>query len=722
MKNNLYSYFSYTLFTLLMLVLYSKVQAQDTIRNSKGMNADSEIQQQLENLAEDNNSEDADYSDILEGMSYYKEHPIDINHTTKEELSKILFLNDIQINNLLSHIENTGKLITIYELQSIDGFDLQTINKILPYIKVTDNFTSPHFTLKEMLDNGQSILLFRYGRVLEKQVGFKDIDSASLYKSPNSRYIGSPDKLYARYRFNYGTNISIGITAEKDQGELFFKNKQRFKYDWYNQSLKGKQHSGFDFYSAHLFLHNIKFIKALALGDYQVTFGQGLTAWSSYTFGKGINILNVKKSASGIHPYTSVDENKFMRGVATTLVYKRFEATGFYSRKHVDANVTDTLSNGDVQAISSLEVTGYHTTPAEIADKHSILQTIYGGNVSYKGKKLSLGATAVSYNLDADYNRSLTYYNQFEFSAKHNFNVGVDYNYILRNVNLFGEEAIGANGGKAFVNGALISLDSRLFFTFLHRYYERNYQNLLSAGFSEGTANANEKGVYAGVVIKPSRVITVAAYYDRFEFPWMKYLVNGPSKGNDFMAQINYTPSKKTDMYFRIRQRNKEKNSIATDNNIAYPTPVSQTNYRFDLVCLILPAVRLKNRVEIVDYKLQGSAPEKGYLIIQDIVYNKIGKPFSVSLGYAVFQTDSYNSRIYSYENDIPGSYSIPSYFYRGTRFYTMFDYNITRRIEVWIRYSQTYYDNQNVISAGSLAEIDGNTKSEVRALIKIKF
>ena len=316
----------------------------------------------------------------------------------------------------------------------------------------------------------------------------------------------------------------------------------------------------------------------------------------------------------------------------------------------------------------------------------------------------------------------MTYYNQFEFASKHNFNVGIDYNYIFRNFNFFGEQAMSKNGGMAFVNGVLISLDPRLSITVVQRNYQRNYQNLLSNAFSEGTTSANEKGTYIGISAKPSNAISVSAYYDRFEFPWLKYLVNSPSAGNDYVAQLTYTPSKKTEMYFRIRQRNKQINTSNPDAAMDYIVPANETNYRFNISYSILPSVKLRNRVELLDYKLENTKPEKGYLVYQDVIFNKIGKPLSVTLRYAIFQTDSYNSRIYAYENDMLSSYSIPSYYNRGSRFYILLDYNLTRKIEIWLRYSQTFYDNQNVISAGSLSEIDGNTKTEIKAQVRFKF
>ncbi|MGB3949201.1 MAG: helix-hairpin-helix domain-containing protein [Bacteroidia bacterium] len=719
-RNQSFNTKSTLLFVMLFFTFITKNVAQDIPVKLD----DSELQQQLENAAENTGNEDADYTNLLEGLIYYKQHPINLNKASKEELQQLFFLNDIQINNLLKHIEKSGDLITIYELQGINGLDMQTIKRMLPYVKVTDNFNTANFSLGEMFKNGQHNVILRYAQVLEQQKGFSDIDSAALAKSPNSRYIGSPQRLYTRYRFTYGTNVSWGFTAEKDQGELLFKKNQRYNYDFYENALNGKQKNGFDFYSAHFFVKNIKFIKSLAIGDYQATFGQGLVAWSGLAFTKSADIMSGKKSALGIRPYTSVDENRFLRGAATTIGRKNWEATAFFSRKRIDANISDTLENGEVAAISSLQETGYHSTVSEIADKDAITQTMYGGNVGYKSRGFSIGATALNYQLDKNFNRQLSYYNQFEFSSTQNLNVGVDYNWVLRNFNFFGEAAYSKSGGKAFLNGLIVSLDPRLSFTALYRNYQRNYQNLISNAFAESSMATNEKGLYLGIAARPINTISITAYFDRFEFPWMRYQANIPSSyGTDYLAQINYTPSKKTDMYFRIRERNFLRTSAAEDDAIIdYLAPVQQTNYRFNISYSILPSIKLKNRIELVDYKVNTHKTEKGYMAYQDVTYNKIGTPLSVSLRYALFHTDTYDARIYAFESEIPGVYSILANYYRGSRFYILLDYNLTRKIEIWVRYSQTFYDNKTAISTGSLSEINGNTKSELKAQVRFKF
>jgi hypothetical protein len=679
-------------FLLAVMALCSSIlaRAQDTIQ-------DKEVEQRIENIAESLENEDIDYTTLLDELEQYRRNPLNLNTATRDELEALLILDDVQINNLLQHIKKNGKLIAIYELQSIDGFDL---------VRVSGDLTTAHFTVKEMFKHGQHQVLMRYQQVLEDQKGFLPASDSLLQASPNSRYLGSKHKLYTRYRFTYGTHVSWGLTAEKDAGEEFF---------------RGTQKQGFDFYSAHLFLRNIRFVKALAIGDYQVEFGQGLTAWSGLAFGKTSDGLNSKRNARGLRPYASVDENLFMRGAAATVGYKGLEATGFVSMKKIDANVSeqDTLTD-ETLTVSSLQETGYHSTPGEMADRHVLDQTVFGGNIGYKRRTFTFGITGIHTEYGAALQRNLQLYNQFEFSARSQSTIGADYSFLYRNFNFFGEVSLTDNGGYAYLNGVLVSLDPRLAISILHRNYQRNFQSLFSNAFGENTRAANEKGIYAGIVARPASHISITAYYDRFVFPWLRYLVDAPSHGSDYSVQLNYTPNKRFDLYMRIRQRDKFRNT-SEDDDIDYIVPVAQTNYRLNLNFSATSAIKLRNRLEVIDY-ITDSKNERGYLIYQDVLYRQMGKPLTLAFRYALFQTPSYDSRIYAYETDVPGSFSILSHYSRGSRTYVTLSYDINRHIEVWLRWSQTYYSDRDVISEGSLTEIQGNTKSEVKAQLRLKF
>ena len=174
-----------------------------------------------------------------------------MNNATQEELSELQILNDIQINNLIIHRQKNGNLIAIYELQTIDGFDLATIKKITPFVYVSNQFNSAHFSAKEMFKDGKHEIVYRYQRILEKQAGYFTPDSLTKVTKPNSFYLGNPDRYFARYNFQYNNNVSFAIAGEKDAGEQFF---------------KGTQKNGFDFYTGHIAIRNIKSVKTFVIG------------------------------------------------------------------------------------------------------------------------------------------------------------------------------------------------------------------------------------------------------------------------------------------------------------------------------------------------------------------------------------------------------------------------------------------------------------------------
>jgi hypothetical protein len=274
----------------------------------------------------------------------------------------------------------------------------------------------------------------------------------------------------------------------------------------------------------------------------------------------------------------------------------------------------------------------------------------------------------------------------------------------------------------ATTNGVLISADSRLAFTVHHRYFGKDFQNIYANAFSESTLPVNEQGIYFGIQAKPHRKWTISSYYDLQLYPWMKYQIDAPSQAFDFLAQVNFTPDKKTDMYFRYRHRDKYTNANDPDADIDYIIPFAQDNIRFHISYPVAKSWKLKNRIEYVKYYPSNEVAQAGLVIYQDVTYKKIGSPVSFTARYALFQTDSYNSRVYAYENDMPMQFSVPAYYGKGSRVYLLVNWDITRRLEMWLRVSQWFYYDQNIISEGSLTEIRSNHKTEVKLQLRYKF
>ena len=690
--------------TIWLLLCGVNAHAQQGITDP---NTDNFIERKIETLTE-NASEDIDYTTVFESLNFYREHPLELNNATQDELQQLFMLSDFQIASLIRHREIYGKLLSIYELQAVEGFDLPLIYQLLPFVKVDRGLNRLNISFREILKYANQEVTVRCAQNIEQQQGFSPVDSAELAENPNARFLGSPQRIFTRYRFRYGSYISAGVTAEKDAGEEFF---------------RGTQKQGFDFYSAHFSLRNIGNLKALNVGDYQAQFGQGLACWTGLGFGKTADAMNVKRSALGLRPYTSINENLFLRGLGTTWQLKSFELTAFASFKKLNANATqvDSVSQ-DIQAFSGFNLSGLHRTPNELEDKGGINERVLGGHIAYKKRNFNWGLTCVDYRYSADLIKSPTLYNQFEFNGRHNFNVGTDFNWVYRNFNVFGEAARSLNGGLAATVGAIASLDPRLSISVLHRRFARDYQVIYSATVAEGSRSINEYGTFLGINFKPAKGVNISAYFDQWRYPWLRYLVDAPSNGYDGLAQINYTPSKTLDMYFRFRERIRARNTtVDLDELIDFPLQQRQQNFRYDIVYKVSPSVKLRNRIEWVRFYSISGALENGYVVLQDVICKPMSFPLSFSLRYALFKTDSYNSRIYAYENDMLYSFSIPAYSGMGSRAYVNMEYSLGKRVDIWFRYARFFYTNS--ISTGSgLTAVQGPVRSDFRVQLRVKF
>lgn len=374
-----------------------------------------------------------------------------------------------------------------------------------------------------------------------------------------------------------------------------------------------------------------------------------------------------------------------------TINHKKFDFTAFGSLRKVGANFqSDTLTNTD-DFVSSILTTGYHRTASELAKKNTIEQTAFGGNISYNTIGFHLGLNAVNYSFSSPLIRDIQPYNQYAIQGKSWRNYSFDYGYTYKNLHLFGEAAIDKNNSKAFVSGLIISLDSKVDGSLVYRNIEKKYQALYANAFTESTYPTNEKGLYAGLGIKLSNTVRLDAYADVFSFPWLRYRVDGPSQGSDYFLQLTYRPNKLVEVYTRFKNENKAINISGLNLPTRQFFNRPKQNWRTNISYKLNREITLRNRVEVVWYdKKEKERSEQGYLTYFDIGYRPFGKRLATNARLSYFATDSYDSRIYAYENDVLYSFSIPAFFDKGVRYYLNVNYDISKKMTVWVRYAQT--------------------------------
>ena len=128
------------------------------------------IEQRVATVAEQlGENSDVDLTALTEELMDRLSDPIDLNHTNADELASLHLLSDLQVNAILDHIRQFGKYLSIYELQTVDGMDLATLELLRPFVTVGTEGSS-RTSLKEMLANGKSELLLRTQITIQRTI------------------------------------------------------------------------------------------------------------------------------------------------------------------------------------------------------------------------------------------------------------------------------------------------------------------------------------------------------------------------------------------------------------------------------------------------------------------------------------------------------------------------------------------------------------------------
>ncbi len=642
---------------------------------------------------------DLNYEELYENLIQLIAHPINLNKATAEDFRFLNILSESQITALIKYREENQNFISVYELQTVPEFDLPTIYKVVPFVTVTDQNTAIDASLwYRIKKESENYFLVRYERTLQRKTGFQN----SVEQS--SKFRGSPDKLYIRFRSSRPGDFSFGFTAEKDPGE---------QIRW----APSLHYYGLDYFSYHLQLQNKGRIKNLIVGDYQSQFGQGLMLGGIFGTGKGgETITSVRRSNIGLLPYTSVYEAGGMRGIGLTLeASKHISVTTFISRTKKDATV---VNSDQEDIISSFATTGFHRNENELLKRKRTGENNFGGIIQYKYNALDGGIMLNHTVFDSPIERKPAAYNQFAFAGKTNTNLGIYLNYTIKNLTLFSEVAQSLNAGIAGSAGILASLSPKLDVSWVYRKFDRDFHSFYSSGFGEGSNTQNEEGVYWGWKYSFSRRYSLSGYVDIFKFPWLRFRSYAPSTGHEWLLRFNYEPSRKVKIFIQAREELKSRNIESDSTNQYILSAGKKNNYWVSFDYSPHSMLRFKSRAQFSTYSIEGQKT-RGFALMQDLMID-IGK-LKLTMRYGLFETDDYDNRQYAYENDVWLAYSLPAYYGSGVRKMIILQYKMNRHITFWFRYAHIRYQHQDQIGSG-IDSIEGDTKDDIKAQMVFRF
>lgn len=666
-----------TPFISLFITCYS-VYSQQTIPVDKW-------KEYVEDLA-DESLDEARLETLYADLSYLSEHPMDLNEVTRDQLSRLPFLSDRQIEQILRYRKRVERFVSLYELKGIEDMDFQTIQLVLPFVYVGEKSVDKiPFTVKNLLKYGSNELLFRYDQCFQQKKGYGSYPDSVLQKYPNRKYLGEPFYASIRYSYNFEDRLQMGFVGEKDAGEPFW----------------SEMHKGFDYYSFHFLLKEHGVLKTLAIGDYKVSFGQGLVISNDFSPSRSALVSQAERRNNGFRRHYSTNEQDFFRGVATTLTWKDWDASLFYSYRKLDGAV-------DKDTFPTIKTDGLHRLSRDWEKRKKVGMQTLGGNVRFARSDVHIGLTALHYSFGG-----LTLYpqekpyNRFAFRGKSNFNIGVDYMLKNRWGKLYGETAISGNGAMATLNALRLAPVSYLSLLILYRYYDRRYQAFFGNAFAQNSSVQNEQGVYLGFQWTPFGYWKISAYADFYRFPWLKYQVDYPSVGREYMAQLDYAWNASCSTYLRYKCKEKDEDG-------------KQQRLRWQASYVLASAWHLRTSADGIfsDY---GGDNQMGYSLSQSVGWKPSTIPFRFDTYVAWFSTDGYASRISSYEKNILYAFYMPSFYGKGFRFALSFHWDITRYLSLSAKLGHTYYKDRDKIGTDT-EEIAGNQKTDLSALFRWKF
>jgi len=495
--------------------------------------------------------------------------------------------------------------------------------------------------------------------------------------------------MQARYKYKYRNLWQFGLLADKDAGEPLLTK--------WNQK-------GFDFYSFHFYARKQGVIEAIALGDFTVNMGQGLIQWQQLAFKKGASISGVKRQGAVLRPYSSAGEYNFHRGAGMSLQRMLWHLTAFASVRLLDGNVRKDSANGYKPELSSILKSGLHRSWNEVSDRGQLLLTTIGGNVQYKASSFKAGVNSVLYSFSMPIKKIAEPYNLYSMRGSNWANYSVDYSYTFRNFHFFGEVAVDSKRNPAVVQGVYISVDSKMDMVVLYRRLHKAYQSLFSNAFTEKTEPGNESGLYWGITFRPRTRWQVDGYLDLYKFHWLQYQIDKPGMGIDYLLQITYSPSRAANLLLRYRDEAKSANirTVGTREEVG---AIVRKQIRFQLDYNITKEWRFRTRFDL-NWLPDNNRKEvqNGFSAFTDIFFMPQRFFADLTMRLQLFETDSYDSRVYAFENDLLYSNSIPAFSGRGFRWYLLGRLDLSKinhiktknNISFFLKFAQTVERNQD--------------------------
>jgi hypothetical protein len=609
----------------------------------------------------DRTEQEGNGENLIDIMQELRSRPLPLNSATEQELLRIPLLSADDASRIVNWRSSKGLIGSAPDLEAVIGTD--NARRVAPFL----SFDLPKST--KQTGDGKGFQGNAYGRVYWETPPRRGIQTG--------KYEGENRRIYSRVQAS-GPNYGASIVQESDIGES----------------------DSMDFLSFSVYAERIGIVSRVVAGNYRLSFGQGLLFGQGRYFSKGTDAVDgVLLFSDAVRPYTSTSEDNFMQGAAVTLDPGPFAVTAFTSHSKLDATITDGVA-------TSVSATGYHRTISEQAKKDNLPLNANGVNLRYRYRsgRLSAGVGGTladyRYGIPVDWLRD---------RGQERRAGSVEANVVYRDVQAFGEAAFSQEpDAVSWIFGIEAPVGPGVTGVASVRRYAVGYYSPFAGAFAErGGDGANEEGFYLGLNARVLRNLEVGASYDMFRFPELSDTYALPSSGHDSRLYFTWKQSPAMTLSGLYQHKQKEETLTQTEDGgwLQYVMPVPKTTNRLqlNLETKVSPVFTFRTRGECKSVESRyasGYQTDRGWLAYGQLKSN-FGR-LAISTRYTRFNTDSYDSAIYAYEDDLPLVYSLGTFYGRGHAMFILMNYEPVRNFRLAAKFETTWYADRSTYGSGN--------------------
>jgi hypothetical protein len=585
---------------------------------------------------------DVDGRDLMERLAWLRASPLDLNKALAEEFRMIPGVTAADAAALVAARKTGRRFSSIIQLRDVGARGPELYALLHPFVTVAATDRPVLWTRS------------RIGQRLQRRSGIEE-----------PQYLGSPLSSLIQARVVPSRNIALGVQAGKDAGE---------------RMVDG-------FLSGYVEVRSLFSVAHVVAGDFIAEFAEGLVLGTgtrrALTEG---SLVPGCTAGNGIVPHRSTGEEEFFRGIAASvsipLTIGECSAAAFLSSRKKTASMNEDGS------ITVFHTDGLFTSAPEVDRRGNCTETVMGGRVAcaWPGG-VDLGFTASVSSLD----RAVAVEDPTRFAGTWQQSVGADV--VWRTGALIvGAECARARGLAVAVSAGL--LFARGWQVGIHlRDYSESFQNRLGRGYGQGEETRNERGIRVAWDFLPDPCIRWSGSIEQYARPWRSSLDRMPAGGSRLRLLWSVRFDRRCDLDVLLNFNRGEHTVSSTDETGRRVSPMGellQERLRLTGFLKIHRNLLIRSRCEFSRVRNQIAGVNERGILISEEARVLISPALSLAGRIAFFHSDGYDSRLYEYEPDLEGVYSMPPLYGHGRRWMILAKYASARRFRLSAKYSAT--------------------------------